>query len=80
MTQNNMDKEDAAEAEGIKVVPFGEEGLAQWREQLKSSLGMRELTRLLLAGVDPQEAYKQAMAVDAEAAAQDAKDRGKAAE
>jgi hypothetical protein len=69
MTPEEQDKQDVDTAAGIRVVKFGEEGLAEWRRDLKSSIGMRELARLLLAGVDPDEAYRQAVAAEKEATA-----------
>ena len=69
MTPDEQDKQDAEMAAGMRVVKFGEEGLAEWRRDLKASLGMRELTRLLVAGVEPEEAYRRALEVEKEAAA-----------
>lgn len=57
-----QEDQPADEDPGI-IVPFGEEGEKLWRDQLKEALGMRELTRQLLAGVDPEEAYKAALAI-----------------
>jgi hypothetical protein len=67
MTPEEQDKQDAEMAAGMRVVKFGEDGLAEWKRDLKNSLGMRELARLLLAGVDPDEAYRRALEVDKEA-------------
>lgn len=66
MTPEEMQKLDAEEAARIQAVPFGDEGLKQWREQLQGAIGMRELARLLLAGVDPDEAYRRAKAAEQE--------------
>lgn len=66
MTPEELAKQDADEAARIRVVPFGEEGLKLWRDELARSIGMRELSRLLLAGVDPDEAYQRAVAAEKE--------------
>lgn len=64
MTNDEAMRVDAEEAAGMMVVDFGEAGQKQWRDELRAAAGMRELARLLLAGVPQEEAYRLAVELE----------------